>query len=218
MWRLLLLLGALGTLEAASVSIEIASPGNIYASQEFATDRGFYVGPYTLVVNGETTLGLCVDFYHQSGVGQSWSAFQTPVTSGVLNNTYVYQENAGNPNVNAVALQTYEEEIYLYRQIVGALLPADRIAIQEAAWSITDSSFDISNNREAQVWAAAAKDAANYLRVDLTGLVIYSDVRGINGGEQEFIADPINPVPEPPALGIFASLLGLAFIKRRRRH
>ena len=212
------MLGALGTLEATSVSIEIASPGNIYADPAFVTDQGYYVGPYTLVVNGETKLGLCVDFYHQSTVDHPWSAFQTPVTSGVLNNTYVYQENAGNPSVNGVALQTYEEEIYLYRKIVASILPADRIAIQEAAWSITDSSFDISNNREAQMWAAAAKDPANYLRVDLTGLVIYSDAHGINGGEQEFIADPITQVPEPAALGIFAGVLGLACIKLRRRH
>ncbi len=212
------MLGTIGSLQAASVSIEIASPGNIYASQPFATEGGFYVGPYTLVVNGETMLGLCVDFYHQSSVGEPWSAFQTPVTATGLNNTYVYQRNAGNPNANAVALQTYEEETYLYRQIITALLPADRIAIQEAAWSITDPGFSISNNPEAQLWAAAAENPANYLHVDLTGIVIYSDVRGLNGGQQEFIADPVNVVPEPAALGFLAGLLAVVcFALGRRR-
>jgi len=208
-------------LRAATVSIEIASPGNIYASQQNVADQGFYVGPYTLVVNGVTLLGLCVDFSHQSGVGYSWNAFQTPVTSAGMNNTYVYQASASNPNVDAITLRTYEEEAYLYRKIVAALLPADRIAIQEAAWSITYSGFDISNNPEAQMWAAAAMDPANYQRVNLAGLVIYSDAGGIRGGEQEFIsigvADPVGVVPEPGALGLIAGLLAVACIRVRRR-
>lgn len=217
MWRLLFLLIALGTLEAASVSIEIASPGNIYANPQFAADQGYYVGPYTLVVNGETMLGLCVDFYHQSTVGNPWGAFETPVTSAGMNNTYVYQEDAGNPNVNAMTLQTYEEETYLYLQIIAALLPKDRIAIQEAAWSITDPAFNISNNHEAQLWAAAAMGPSNYLYANLSGIVIYSDVTGINGGQQEFIAIPVNAVPEPAALSLLAGLLGLVCIRLRRR-
>ena len=217
MWRLLLLLGTLGSLQAASVSIEIASPGNIYSNPQFAADQGFYVGPYTLVVNGETMLGLCVDFYHQSTVGNPWGAFETPVTSTGMNNTYVYQENAGNPNVNAVTLRTYEEETYLYLHIIAALLPKDRIAIQEAAWSITDPGFSISNNREAQLWVAAAENPANYLHVNLSGIVIYSDVTGIHGGQQEFIAVPVDVVPEPAALVFLSGLLGLAYVKWGRR-
>jgi hypothetical protein len=217
MWRLLFFLVALGTLKAASISIEIASPGNIYANPQFAADQGFYVGPYTLVVNGEPMLGLCVDFYHQSTVGNPWGAFETPVTAAGMNNTYVYQENAGNPNVNAVTLLTYEEETYLYLQIIAALLPKDRIAIQEAAWSITDPAFNISNNREAQLWKASAMDPTNYLHVNLSGIVIYSDVTGIHGGQQEFIAIPVNAVPEPAALILLAGLLGLACIPLRSR-
>src|SRR5271170_646379 len=224
MWRLLFLFGVLGPLRATTVSIEIASPGNINASQnQNVVADGFYVGPYTLVINGVTTLGLCVDFSHQSGLGYSWSAFQTPVTSTGMNNTYVYQENAGNSSLDALTLQTYEEEVYLYRQIVSTLLPSARIAIQEAAWSITDSAFDISNNQEAQVWAAAAKNPANYGQVGLSGIYIFSDVRGINGGQQEFIADPgsvaapVDVVPEPAALGLVAGSLGVAYIRRRHR-
>jgi len=219
MWRLLFLLGALGTLQAASVSIEIASPGNIYASQQNVADQGFYVGPYTLVINGVTLLGLCVDFSHQSGVGYSWNAFQTPVTSEGMNQTYVYQAYSGDPNVDAITLQTYQEEAYLYLQIVATLLPANRIAIQDAAWSITYSAFDISNNPEAQLWAAAAMDPANYQSVDLAGIAVYSDV---NRGQQEFVSapvnsDPIDVVPEPAALGFVAGLLGVACITLRQR-
>jgi hypothetical protein len=218
MRRLLLFIVALGTVQAATVSIEIASPGNIYSNPQFASDRGYYVGPYTLVVNGETMLGLCVDFYHQSTLGHTWGAFETPVTAAGMNNTYGYQENARNPNVNAVTLQTYEEEVYLYRQIIAAFLPNDRIAIQEAAWSITDPGFSISNNLEAQLWAAAAENPANYQHVNLSGVVIYSDVKGINGGDQEFISIPVvNAAPEPAAIGLLAGLLGLACVKCGRR-
>ncbi len=133
-----------------------------------------------------------------STVGNPWGAFETPVTAAGMNNSYVYQENAGNPNVNAVTLHTYEEETYLYLQIIAALLPKDRIAIQEAAWSITDPAFNISNNREAQLWKASAMDPTNYLHVNLSGIVIYSGVTGIHGGQQEFIAIPSMPSQSRP--------------------
>ncbi len=35
---------------------------------------------------------------------------------------------------------------------------------------------------------------ANYLNVNLTGIYIFSDVHGINNGEQEFMVDPARPV------------------------
>ncbi len=208
------MLGIFGSLKATSVSIEIASPGNIYSSQPYATEGDFYVGPYTLVVNGETMLGMCVDFYHQSGVDEPWSAFQTPVTPTAMNNTYVYQRNAGSPNVNAVTLQTYQEETYLFSQIIAALLPAERAAIQEAAWSITDPGFSISDEPAAKLWVAAAENPSNFLNVNLTGIVIYSDIRG---GEQEFIAYPVNTISEPGALSFLAGLLGFAYVTLRHR-
>jgi hypothetical protein len=224
MRRILFLLGAFGTLHAGTVSMDIASPGNIFAPQQYVIDRGVYIGPYTLDINGVTTLGLCVDFAHWSQVGEYWDSFQTAVAPTGMNNTYVYQANVSNPNVDAVTLKTYEEEAYLYRQIVSTLLPADRIAIQEAAWSITYSGFDISGNSDAQFWAAAAANPANYLNVNLTGIYIFSDVHGINNGEQEFMVDPARPVgqvssvPEPPSIGLCAALLGLlcGWLLRRR--
>jgi hypothetical protein len=217
MWRLLVILGTLGSIQAAPISIKISTAGDIFDNPSKVSEGGYYVGPYTLVVNGETMLGLCVDFYHQSTVGHTWGAFETPVTATGMNNTYVYQENATNPNVNAITQQTYEEEAYLYLQIVTALLPSERIAIQEAAWSITDAGFNISKDPQAQLWVAAAENPSNYLNVNLASIVIYSDVKGINGGEQEFIALPVNVVPEPAAIGLLAGLLALVCGAARRK-
>lgn len=140
MWRLLFLLGALGTL-AASVR---SSPDNIDADPPFVSAQGFCVGPDTLVVKGETMRGLFVDFYHLSTIANPWGA------SAGMNNT-TSSGGSGNPGLNAVTLQTDDEETSLYLQIIAALLPRNRIAVQEATWSITDPRFSITDNPEAQL-------------------------------------------------------------------
>jgi hypothetical protein len=220
MRRLLLLIGALGTLQASSVSIDIDNPGDMSAAQPFVISGGVFIGPYTLDISGATSLGLCVDYEHWSEVGTAWESFQTPIAVTGMNNTYVYQANARNPNVDAITFQTYEEEAFLYRQIVSSLLPADRIAMQEAAWSITYTGFDITSDSEAQLWAAVARNPVNYLHVDLTGLYVFSDVHGSKHGEQEFISDPVVSTPEPASLGLLAGLLGIACgcLRHRSRH
>jgi hypothetical protein len=220
MRRLLLVIGALGTLQASAASIDIASPGNLSATQSYVTSGGVFIGPYTLDINGTTSLALCVDYEHWSEVGVPWESFQTPIAATGMNNTYVYQANAKNPNVDAITFQIYEEEAFLYRQIVSNLLPGDRTAMQEAAWSVTYTGFDITDDPEAQLWAAVARNPVNYQHVDLTGLYVFSDVHGSKRGEQEFMSDPVGSVPEPASLGVLAGLLGITCgrLRHRSRH
>ncbi len=212
----LLACGAL--LRAGTVSVEITSPGNVYATPQIVTGGGYYIGPYTLSVNGVTLLALCVDFSHDSGAGYTWSAYETPIAPTGMNGTYVYQNNAANPSVNAITFQRYEEEAYLFNQIAGTSDPATRIAIQDAAWNLTDAAFSLIGNLSAQNWVAAAQNPVNYQHVNLTDLDILSDVTGLAGGQQEFIVDPASPsnVPEPASIGFVAIALGLAWLSRRQ--
>lgn len=219
MKKLALLMGiSAALLRAGTVSGEITSPGNVYATPQNVTDSGFYIGPYTLNVDGVTLLGMCVDFSHETGLGYSWSAYETPIAPTGMNHTYVYQNNAVNPAVDALTFQIYEEEAYLFNQIVGTSDPATRIAIQDAAWNLTDAAFSLVGNLAAQTWATAAENPANYQHVNLTGIFILSDVMGINGGQQEFVFDPTPPlsnVPEPASVGLLGGVLGLACLRRR---
>ncbi len=127
--------------------MDIASPGNIFAPQQYVIDRGVYIGPYTLDINGVTTLGLCVDFAHWSQVGEYWDSFQTAVAPTGMNNTYVYQANVSNPNVDAVTLKTYEEEAYLYAP--DRFDPVARGPYRDPGGGLVDyllRAFDISGN------------------------------------------------------------------------
>ena len=121
----------------------------------------------------------------------------------------MYQNNAANPAVDAITFQVYEEEAYLFNQIVGS-------AIQDAAWNLTNAAFSLVGNLAAQNWVTAAENPANYQHVNLTGIFILSDVTGTNG-QQEFIFDPptLSSVPEPASLGLLGGVLGLACLWRR---
>ncbi|MGA7411435.1 MAG: PEP-CTERM sorting domain-containing protein [Bryobacteraceae bacterium] len=128
----------------------------------------------------------------------------------------MYQNNAANPAVDAITFQVYEEEAYLFNQIVGTSDPATRIAIQDAAWNLTNAAFSLVGNLAAQNWVTAAENPAKNQHVNLTGIFILSDVTGTNG-QQEFIFDPptLSRVPEPASLGLLGGVLGLACLWRR---
>ncbi|HZQ54494.1 MAG TPA: PEP-CTERM sorting domain-containing protein [Bryobacteraceae bacterium] len=168
-----------------------------------STERNVYIGPYTLLMNGENLAALCIAFTDESHINDRWNAYITPVASSDLSHTY-------HPTFET----EYEEEAYLFSQIIKP--GADRTGLQEAAWDITsygitDSSYTHLIGDNAYIDAALA----NYNKIDLSGYRLVSDTTP--HAEQEFL---VQVAPEPGSLALFGVAMafgaGAATWKRRR--
>ena len=92
------------------------------------------ISPYDLSIYGKTTSALCVDFFDESHVGDTWNAYITPVNGNVVN---TYQKST----------TEYKEEAYIFSQITKAGISAQtRTELQLAAWFITGPSFNSDLN------------------------------------------------------------------------
>lgn len=158
------------------------------------------VGPYTLSINGQNTPALSVDFLDVSNVGDTWTAYTTPVDSSHLGTTY-------HPSYG----QEYEEDAYLLEQILHP--GSDRVGLQVAAWDviaygITNSSYKYLIGDNSYIDAALA----NYDKINLTGFEIISDT--VAGQEEEFLVT----TPEPRSILLLLSGLltcGLSYSLKR---
>jgi hypothetical protein len=160
------------------------------------------IGPYTLSINGQDVTALCIDFADDSKVGDTWSAYVTPVGSSNLSDTY-----------NPADGKEYEEEAYIFSQITQP--GADRTGLQEAAWDImaygiTNSSYKYLIGDNSYIDAALA----NYDKINLSGYEIISDTKA--GCEQEFLVC----APEPASVMLLGAgllmALGAAAWQRRK--
>lgn len=170
----------------------------VNAGSPLVSNGSYYVGPYTVSMNGQNYAALCVDFLHQSSVGSTWTAYVN--TSSDYSKVY----HPNNPLL-------YVEEAYLYNLITQP--NADRIGIQDAAWNITDSNYQINSKAQAFVQAAQA----NYPGVNLSGFEVLSDICGKN---QEFlIRTPSCAAPEPGSFAMLGGglLVGLGLFRRNRK-
>lgn len=167
----------------------------VNAGSPLEDDGQYYVGPYTLQINGDNMPVLCVDFQDESWVGDIWSANISQV-GGDISLTYHPADTV-----------QYEEEAYLYHLITQP--NADRVDIQHAAWAITDPNYN--PNAAAQTYINLA--VANYSQMNFNGYEIISSAN--NPHEQEFMT----MTPEPASLALFGGgLLAFgSFFRRRRR-
>jgi hypothetical protein len=160
-------------------------------------DGHYYVGPYTLLVNGQNIPALCVDFGHTSSIGDTWSAYLSQV-GGDISHTY-------HPTFGV----QYEEEAYLYSLITQP--GADRVDIQHAAWAITGG---FTADAAAQTFVNLA--VANYSTFNFSGYYIVSSVDSDHRKQEFLIHDPVAPEPASFAL-IGLGLLGAFAVRRRFR-
>ena len=166
------------------------------------TKHGVAIGPYTLQINGQNVAGLCIDFFDDSHINDTWSAYVTPVSGGNFTNT-----------LHPTYGQEYEESAYIYSQIVNSS-GSVRTDWQIAAWDImaygiTNSSYKYLIGDNSDIDSALA----NYNKINLTGFQILTDT--VKDCDQEFMV----ATPEPGnlallGLGLLCTGLGLA---RRRR-
>ena len=170
----------------------------VNAGSPLVSDGYDYVGPYTVSMNGQNYAALCVDFFHQTATGTTWTAYVN--TSSDYSKVY----HSDNPLL-------YAEEAYLYNQITKP--NADRIDIQHAAWNITDPNYKVSGTAQAFVQAAQA----NFANVNMSGFEVLSDKCG---SQQEFLVwTPSAAAPEPASFAMLGGglLLGIGLIRRNRR-
>ncbi len=193
---IMLMAGALVSAAPVTANVQLVNAGAPTVS-----DGSYYVGPYTVSVDGKSMAALCVDFFHQSSVGDSWNAYVTSLT-GSLANTYHSGDQV-----------QYAEEAYLYSLINKAGVSAtDRINIQHAAWNITDSAYQVSG--DALLFVNAALQ--NYKNMDLSSFQLLSSV-DCNHREQEFLVASA-AAPEPGSLMLLGGgLLAAGLISRRRK-
>ncbi len=136
-FSMFLLLAAMSTAAPITTQITLANAGTPLLS-----DGQDYVGPYTITMNGLNYAALCVDFLHDSSVGASWNVY--------VNNLSTDISHSYNPG----SLTAYKEEAYLYGLLTQP--NADRIAIQHAAWHITDPAYQADSAAQSFINLAGA--------------------------------------------------------------
>jgi hypothetical protein len=169
-----------------------------------------YVGPYQLTMNGQNISAMCMNDYDVAH--GSWTANETVVSGTDFSKTYL-----GNHSYNVLghqftSAQIYTDEIYIFSELIRP--NADRIDLQDAAWTIMDyATGHTPHSTNQAVTNIIANVEANAGSFNTSGFEILSQVNPGRDPEQEFIV----ATPEPSTLPLFAGgLLLAAFCLRRR--
>ena len=195
---------------ASPIAVSYVNPG----TPGIVDGNNDYVGPYTLAVAGKNVQAMCMDdFFETSG---SWSANLTVVPSGNLANTYLGNKTYTVAGSQFSGSQVYLAEAYLFNEIVQP--GADRVHVQDAAWTIMDyiTGHTLHSNGDTAVNAIIADVATNSPSFNASNYEILSQVNPGTNAEQEFIV----ATPEPSTWGLLGGallLLGVTRIWSKRR-
>lgn len=212
----LFLFASLLSANTVQVSFESANP--VVTVPMLGADEA---GPYTMNVNGNSVLGMCMDDFR--GVNGTWTATVTNVSSPDLSGTVLGNGNQSysiNGQTYTVSNNVvYDMEAYLFSELIQP--SADRANLQLAAWSLMDANTlgkvvnasdvtvetDLLNAYTAATNSTPGFNPANY--------EILTDISGTN---QEYIV--ATPTPEPSTCLLFGTgllLAGAARFSRRRK-
>ena len=187
-----------------------------------ANDGAYYIAPYTLTISGVGKVdAFCLDFYHDSYLGQTWTANVTPVSGSDYSNTY----QALNTPSGTYAAMVYLASIYgNYSSDLKT-----QIDIQHAIWDLSSGqqAGSISGMRYLDANALYWFNQGWSNTTDTSGWIILTDISGNKypsggyngitlGGAQEFLyKDPV-ATPEPGTIILLGSgLVGLVGFRRK---
>lgn len=185
---------------AGPINVTLVNAGN------GLSDGSYYIGPYTLAIDGKNYAVMCVDFKDDSYVGANWEANLTDLASGDFSKTYL-----GN---GANTAKIYDEEAYLYTMLMDTNNPTQRVNIQDAAWYLTDHAYGLSSGAEKDLKLAEDNYDSKTFQSTLADFEIISDVNLECDRNQEFIVRAETPEPRSLAL-IGAGLLLITGLLRK---
>ena len=195
-------------LSAAPVHVTLLDAGN----NTVDSTGQYYVGPYTLTINGVATPAMCVDDFIDNNIGDSWRAHVTKVDSSNFSKTYLGNGGETIGGFDFSSAEIYRAEAYLFSLITRP--GADQADIQEAAWFIMDpTNPTYIGETGVESYLLAAYE--NSPKFDASGYSIISDVK--KGCKQEFI---VASAPEPASFFLFGGGLiaaGAARFLRRKQ-
>ena len=204
---LALFLGAGPVVAQAQQTMTFEDPGSV-------TDYGYYIGTYGMTwqsaPGGPQMIDIwCLDFNHRVSLGQTYSAYFTPLSSGDMSLT----------RFGGAMKTQYAMAAWLTMQF-SATPTVNWGGIQAAMWYVMDPTAAVGAQAaaDAQSWITLAETGIQQPGFSLSQFTIISDVNSSTGSVQEFITRDVSVTPEPAMVVMLATgLLCLFVVYRRRR-
>jgi hypothetical protein len=142
-----------------SLALANASTVTFVSVNGLIDSSNYYVGPYTLQVDGANYQTMCYDFTHEVNFGQTWTA-----------NLYSF-DNLGYAyySYQPDYVSKYWEAAWLYTQLVRATDPVAMTGIQHAAWTLFNPGVAPGDGSATWLDAATAAHENNFADLDLSG-------------------------------------------------